>query len=310
MAVPPTVSVIITVFNGEKFLPLAVESILRQSFSDFELIIVDDGSTDSTPLQLGAINDHRVRIIRNGENQGLPAALNIGINAAAGVFCAFLDHDDIALPTRLECQVDFLRSHPPVGLIGSAVELIDASGKGLTRIKMPQDSVAIRWIGLLECPMRQSTLFGRTEVIKRHLYSAQFLFYPDWDFIMRMARDTEVYNLPQTLAQYRRHGTNMSKVNRAQLDEDGIDLALREIRAALPDFPISRDEVAQLRCVLFSAGQRSKKSLAMTRWALTQYGELHKAFGDKYLRLANLSGPQTPADQPHSERSANDRRSR
>jgi glycosyltransferase involved in cell wall biosynthesis len=285
MAPRPTVSVIMPVFNGEEFLPLAVDSILGETFDALELIIIDDGSTDSTPVQLQSIKDDRLRVIRNPANQGLPAALNVGINAATGVFCAFLDQDDIALPTRLQCQVDYLQSHPAVGLLGSAVEAIDGSGKVLKTVKMPQDSIAIRWMGLLECPMRQSSLIGTTDVVKRHLYSTHFPFHPDWDFIMRVARDTEVWNLPETLVQYRRHNTNMSKVDRARVDETGIDLAVREIRAELPDFPITRQEVADLRWVLFGAGQRAKKSLPMTRQALRRYSELHQAFDRKHAQL-------------------------
>jgi glycosyltransferase involved in cell wall biosynthesis len=285
MAPRPTVSVIMPVFNGEEFLPLAIDSVLGQTFGDLELIIIDDGSTDGTPKQLRAINDHRLRVIRNAANKGLPGALNVGINVATGVFCAFLDQDDIALSTRLQYQVNYLQSHPAVGLLGSAVEAIDGSGKVLKTVKMPQDAIAIRWMGLLECPMRQSSLIGRTELVKRHLYSAEFAFYPDWDFIMRVARDSEVCNLPETLVQYRRHNTNMSKINRARVDETGIDLALREIRAELPDFLITRQEVADLRWVLFGAGRRAEKSLPMTRQALRRYKELHQAFDRKHARL-------------------------
>ena len=286
MAPRPTVSVIMTVLNGEDFLPLAVDSILRQTFGDLELIVVDDGSTDSTPMQLRTIGDRRVRVIWNAANKGLPAALNIGIEAATGVFTAFLDHDDIALPFRLGCQINYLQSHPTIGMVGSAVEAIDGSGKVLKTVKMPRDSIAIRWMGLLECPMRQSSLMGRTELVKRQLFSAQFPFYPDWDFIMRVARDTEVSNLPEMLVQYRRHNTNMSKINRARVDENGIDLALREIRAELPDFPITRQEIADLRWVLFGAGQRTEKSLAMTRMVLRRYTQLQHAFNRKHAQLS------------------------
>jgi glycosyltransferase involved in cell wall biosynthesis len=278
----PTVSVIMTVFNGEQFLPLAIESILGQTFQDFELIIVDDGSTDSSATQLRAINDARVRVIWNSENQGQPAALKLGMKAATGVFSALQEQDDISLPTRLERQVDYLRSHPRVGMIGSAVEDIDASGNVQKAIKVPEDPVAIRWMGLLECPMRQPTLCGRSELMQQHLCSAQSPYYHDWDFIMRVARKSEVYNLPETLVQYRRHSTNTSKLYKAEFDEIGIDIAVREIRAELPDFPISRSEVADMRWVLFGAGQRVGKSLAMTRRVLSQYRELQQAFHHKY----------------------------
>src|SRR5215212_10268946 len=105
MAAGPTVSLVVTVLNGEQFLPLALDSIFRQTFSDFELIVVDDGSTDRTPAQLRSISDPRLRVFTNPESVGPGAARNVGIEAAGGIYCAFLDHDDIALPSRLERQI-------------------------------------------------------------------------------------------------------------------------------------------------------------------------------------------------------------
>src|SRR5437763_245973 len=103
----PTVSVIVTVFNGEQFLLPAVTSVLRQSFSDLELIVVDDGSTDRTAEQLRTITDPRLRVIQNREPFGPGGARNVGIEATRGALCAFLDHDDVALPSRLERQLNF-----------------------------------------------------------------------------------------------------------------------------------------------------------------------------------------------------------
>src|ERR1700759_5681453 len=108
----PTVSVIITVFNGERFLPLALASIFQQSFSDLELIVVDDGSNDRTGEQLRSIRDPRLHVIRNSKALGPGGARNVGIEAARGAFCAFLDHDDVAMPFRLERQLAFLESNP------------------------------------------------------------------------------------------------------------------------------------------------------------------------------------------------------
>lgn len=293
----PAVSVIVTVLNGGEFLPIALESILGQSFSDFELVIVDDGSTDSTPAQLKAIDDPRLRVIRNPENLGLPAARNVGIAAARGGYCAFLDHDDVALPFRLQRQLEFLEANRAVGLIGSAIETIDGAGNKLSTIPMPESPLAIRWMGLLDCPMRQSTLMGRTEVVKRHLYDTNFPSYSDWDFVMRVSRKTEARNLPETLVQYRRHDTNMSTVYRARLNETGVEIALREIRTELPDFSINRDEVAELRHVLFEANDgEQKRTLDITRWALERYLELEEAFRQKHPTSDFQHNPSPPAD--------------
>jgi glycosyltransferase involved in cell wall biosynthesis len=279
----PTVSVIVTVLNGETFLPLALESIFRQTLAEFELIIVDDGSTDITPAQLRSISDPRLRVICNHRTLGPAAARNVGIEAARGLYCAFLDHDDIALPSRLERQVGFLDSDPAAGLVGSAFEVIDVAGKNLARIRMPEAPLAIRWMGLFDCPMRQSSVMGRSELVKRHRYDARFPNYSDWDFIMRVSREAEVRNLSDVLVQYRRHETNLTKLNSNRLDKIGIDLALREIRSELPDFAIDRDEIADIRAVLFGTSQGAEqKSLAMARRAVERYLDLEQAFRQRY----------------------------
>ncbi|MDQ6623233.1 MAG: glycosyltransferase family 2 protein [Verrucomicrobiota bacterium] len=285
----PAVSVLVTVFNGEDFLSLGLDSISRQNFSDFELVVVDDGSTDATPLQLEANSDPRLRVIRNQRNLGIPLSRNIAIDAAKGCYCAFLSHDDIALPERLARQVEFLEKNKAIGLIGSAIETIDAEGKSRGVTQMPETSTAIRWMGLLECPMRQSALIGRTEIVRQHIYDPRFPSYSDWDFVMRVARHSEVRNLPEVLVQYRRHRTNTSTVHRARLDEAGADIALREILRELPDFPITREQVWQLRSVLLGAGDR-KKSLSTTREALECYLDLSDAFRKKHPdHITNVS---------------------
>ena len=288
-----TVSVLVNVYNGEDFLSLSIESIFSQTFSDFELVIVNDGSTDGTAQILDSIDDSRLRVVVNERNRGIPFSRNVAIDAASGKYIAFLSHDDIALPERLARQVQYLDENPAIDLIGSAVEVIDGKGKVQKTIQMPESAVAIRWLGLMECPMRQSSLMGRSEMVKRHRYDEHFQSYSDWDFIMRVARDSEVQNLPEVLVQYRRHTTNTSSVHRARLDHMGIDIACREIRKELPDFSITPEEVAEMRQV--AAGAAGKKSLALTRRALERYLDLSEAFRAKYPDYNPATLPPTVA---------------
>ena len=113
----PAVSVILSVYNGEKYLAEAIDSILAQTFSDFELIIVDDGSSDSTAsiARAYAQRDSRIRFMQLARNMGLADARNHGIAAARGEFATMMDADDISLPQRLEKQVGFLRANPAIG---------------------------------------------------------------------------------------------------------------------------------------------------------------------------------------------------
>ena len=127
----PLISVIMPVFNGENFLQDAVGSILGQTFTDFELIAIDDGSTDNSTALLESfrLNDRRVIIQRHTENQGVTAALNTGLALARGKYIARMDADDISLPVRFEKQVAFMETHPEIDILGSAVRLMDERGR-------------------------------------------------------------------------------------------------------------------------------------------------------------------------------------
>src|ERR1700680_300023 len=128
----PKVSVVMSVFNGQTFLSEAIESILGQTFRDFEFLIIDDGSTDRTAEILSTIaqSDGRIQIVSRS-NKGRAISLNVGINLAAGKYIGRMDADDVALPRRLEQQVTFMEQHPGVVLLGGAVELISAAGQRL-----------------------------------------------------------------------------------------------------------------------------------------------------------------------------------
>ncbi len=126
----PLVSVLLAVSNGERYLRAALESVLRQTIPDFELLVVDDGSTDGTPGILESIGDARLRVLVNADRQGLAASLNRGLEEARGRYIARLDADDVAFPTRLEQQLQRMVSGSPVAVVGSAVMELDAFGPG------------------------------------------------------------------------------------------------------------------------------------------------------------------------------------
>ena len=127
----PLVSVVLPVRNGAADLPKAIDTILAQTFTDFELIVVNDGSTDGTAAVLDAIRDPRVRVVHQ-ENMGLAAALNRGISLARGRYIARQDHDDWAKPTRLEKQVAFMEANPDCALVGTCADGPSKSSLGRT----------------------------------------------------------------------------------------------------------------------------------------------------------------------------------
>jgi glycosyltransferase involved in cell wall biosynthesis len=129
----PYVSVVMPVYNGEKYLHEAVESILKQTYSDFEFIIVDDGSTDSTPQLLQSIHDPRVKILGLPTNRGFTTALRTGINYAQGEWIARMDSDDISHSNRLDFQIGFLAAHPDCVFVGTAYHYISPAGKFISK---------------------------------------------------------------------------------------------------------------------------------------------------------------------------------
>ncbi len=145
----PKVSVIMSVYNGEKYLKEALESILSQIFADFEFIIINDGSTDKSYEILKSYKDRRMEII-NQEHMGLTKSLNKAIELARGEYIARMDADDISLPTRLEKQVDIIMSSSNVGLVGSWYEIIDELGRELVKVKVPCDFDCLRKYMLYE----------------------------------------------------------------------------------------------------------------------------------------------------------------
>ena len=128
-AASPQVTVLLPVRNGSVHLAAALESIFAQTFTDFELLVIDDGSTDRSPEILRRVRDPRLRVVTHAKNVGLVATLNEALEIGRGEFFARQDHDDISLPQRLQKQVDFLRAHPDYVLVGTEAIQMDAQGR-------------------------------------------------------------------------------------------------------------------------------------------------------------------------------------
>ena len=211
----PTVSVVMSVFNGQTFLPEAIESILSQTYRDFEFVIIDDGSTDNTPDILAeyASRDARIRIHRHA-NKGRAESLNIGVSVAKGEYIARMDADDIALPDRLQEQMRFMESHPEVGLIGGALELITADGRALKTIRYPLEDSAIRSVMLEYSPFAHPTVIVRKEVVLASGgYRKALLDADDYDLWLRMSERTQLANLEKSVLRYRIHRGQVSIKN-------------------------------------------------------------------------------------------------
>lgn len=200
----PTITVILPVYNGALYVKAAINSILSQSFTDFELIIINDGSSDGSEAIVRSINDARIHFLQQ-ENRGLAATLNIAISMARGEFIARQDQDDISSEFRLQKQVDFLRLNPDVGMVGSNAE-IWVNGKKTDRLLAhPTDDASIHFALLFDNPFVHSSVMMRRSVVERvGGYCEDKSRQPpeDYELWSRVARDFKLANIPENLLAY------------------------------------------------------------------------------------------------------------
>lgn len=212
----PKVSIIMGVFNGEKYLPLAVESILNQTFKDFEFIIVDDASTDQTSVILNSYEDTRIKIIKNKKNLGLTKSLNKGIKIAQSDFIARQDADDQSMPDRIRIQYEFLLKNPDIGLVGSFVDFMDYTSLVIGQWKMPISDTELRIkldSGNAFC--HGSVLIRRDVLNNVGYYREKFRFTQDYELWLRISEVTKIANIDQILYKmYRGKDT----ISRTKLD--------------------------------------------------------------------------------------------
>ena len=200
----PQVTVLMPVFNAERYLHEAVDSILSQTFTDFEFLIIDDGSTDGSAALIDSYSDPRIRFVRNLCNLGLTATLNIGLDAARGEYIARMDADDISLPERLAAQVAFLDTHPNIGMVGVWAEAFGDAG---FKIPHPADTETIRAKLLFD-----SAFVHPAVLMRRASFAAHGLRYPplghfeDYALWQEAARLFPLANISEYLFRYRVSG--------------------------------------------------------------------------------------------------------
>ncbi len=210
---PPRVSVVMPVYNGERYLREAVESILNQTFSDFEFIIIDDGSSDISADIVRSFRDERIRFNQQ-ENQGLAATLNRGIEVARGEYIARQDQDDISLPERLAKQVKYLDSHPECGMVGTWAEIYLEEKKTERAHRHPSDNITLQYELLFNNPFVHSSMMLRKSALEQvGRYSTDRERQPpeDYELWSRIARNYEVANIPEILQIYREIPGSMSR---------------------------------------------------------------------------------------------------
>ncbi len=208
----PAVTVLMCVYNGERFLRPAIECILDQSFFYFEFLIVDDASTDASADIIGSYDDERIVVVRNTENLGLTRSLNRGLDAARAPLIARHDADDISHPARLAAQVKLMDAQPDIAVVGAQAALIDEQGRVSGRLNRATSVHGVHWHLMVDAAVVHSSAMFRREVIWEQLggYDPEFRTSQDADLWTRVAKSHRVINLSMELVQLRVHGGSVS----------------------------------------------------------------------------------------------------
>ena len=309
----PAVSVAMSVYNGRRFLCEAIDSILGQTFRDFEFIIVDDGSTDGSRRVLldYAERDDRVVLLHNEENMGLPKSLNRALHRARGEFIARFDCDDISLPARFEREVQFLKSNPDVAVVGTWMHIVDENGNLIETRRGLLHSYAHFLYSMLQ---RRNWLYHPSVMLRKSViaqvggYDETLITTQDLDLWMRFAQAG--YNakiIPEPLLLYRVHDKQVSRARRQIQISNAPRIHDRMLAAFLDDFPAApvrhffREDTALMQGTSFfriwALSNALRKMLsrmrARTGMGARDYNELRRRVGqlayDTAMSAINMS---------------------
>ncbi|WP_405325649.1 glycosyltransferase family 2 protein [Leeuwenhoekiella sp. LLG6367-2.1] len=215
------ISVLLPVFNAEKFIKDCIDSILAQTYSNFELIIIDDCSNDSSVDIIRSYTDKRIKLILKPINTGYTESLNQGLAIAHGLFIARMDADDISMPNRFELQVNFLRKNSSVAICGTDANILGANFK----FNFPESYEAIKINLLFGSSLIHPTIMGRGDILKKYGYDSSLEPAEDYDLFTRVALDHPLINLSERLLNYRVHNNQTSNM-RSAIQKDRMRLSM------------------------------------------------------------------------------------
>ncbi|MBD2260573.1 glycosyltransferase [Pseudanabaena sp. FACHB-2040] len=293
----PKVSVVMTAFNSSAYLSEAVESILNQTFSDFEFIVIDDCSTDDTweILSSYAARDERISLVRNEENLGTAKSSNKGLCLAKGEYIARFDSDDIALPNRLQEQVKYMESNPSVALITTPVEYINIKGEGIGYYFPPAESILLSWRHIFCSPLRHPTAFWRRQLVESAVgqYNPEFRYTLDYDFFVRVSEALKVETLPSILLKMRQNPKSITFSKGNVQDEFAARVTYRQIDRILWRYPLAEEEKFELRALL-----RRYSPIQREQFAALAKSQVERALRNYLNLFENFYSSQEDAMSP------------
>jgi len=243
----PAVTVLMSVYNGEEFLAEALASVFSQTFTDFELLVIDDGSSDRSAQILAQAGDPRLKVLTNLQNIGLTASLNRGLLQARGMYIARLDADDLALAGRLARQKTILDRQPGLGLVGSFAGKIDASGQPSGQWVTPLDPEDIYYLlNFRNCLTHSTVMFRRELVLGLGGYRQDRHYAQDYDLWFRLSKKTRLALIPEMLVLWRQGRQGISATHKQEQDR----LVLEIVRPNLENLAgqgLTADELQSLQ---------------------------------------------------------------
>lgn len=219
----PLVSVILPVYNRPSVL-YTINSVLKQTYQNFELLIVDNASTDETQDVIKKIKDKRIRLVINEVNRGQTYSINRGLRLARGIYIARIDADDLMLPTRLEKQVAFMEQYPEYGLCGSWVQYITDDNRKAIIVKTCTSDLSLRAMQRIACGVYHPAVMMRADLLKiNHIeYNNALKMAEDYDMWRQILKYSKGKNLPEVLVYYRKGANNDSDKHRATTNQEGL----------------------------------------------------------------------------------------
>lgn len=222
----PKVSVVMVVYNGEKYIYDSIESVLNQTYKNFELLIINDGSTDNTVSIIESFQDIRIRLIHNEENKQQVYSRNRAIELAKGEYIAVNDADDLSMPTRLEKQVEILDNEPDIAIVGSWVRIVDENADKIHDWKLPIEPEHINWALCFYVPVTHSAMMYRKEVVQQlGGYGTEETFAEDYQLFIKIVKTAYMKNIPEVLQYTRTHNRRVTLSYKSKCRENSYRIS-------------------------------------------------------------------------------------
>lgn len=222
----PILSVLMPVFNSEQFVAEAINSILNQSFKDFEFLILDDASTDKSSeiIKEYATRDSCIKAFQNEKNLGVVESRNKLINLSKGKYIAWIDSDDIAFENRFEEQIKFLEKHPEIGMVGAYPIIIDENGKEIGKWLFETDPQKLKIELFFHSPFLSSSVMIRKNCLPQNFYDSRFHVAEDFDLYSKISEHCGAANIPEFLVKYRINSKGLSRSNTEKMEHLSVQV--------------------------------------------------------------------------------------